>query len=291
MIRIPSNLRDAAKEGDREDRNAWLAGLPALIDDLCERWSLDVGDPFEPGGQCSWVAPATSRAGEELVLKVGRRHSEAEHEPDALRLWDGEGAVRLHEVLHFADTTVLLLERCNPGIALSRTTAQPDQDRIVCDLLPRLWREAPPGHPFRPLQDMCDEWATEFDNKLERLPDRIDPGVAREGIALFRALPRSAEQHMVLCTDLHGANILAARREPWLVIDPKPYVGDPAYDTLQHMLNCEERLATDPAGLAQRMADLLELDGERVRLWLFARCVQESIVRPLLYNAALAIAP
>lgn len=53
---------------------------------------------------------------------------------------------------------------------------------------------------------------------------------------------------MLLCTDLHGDNILAAQRESWLAIDPKPYLGDPAYDTLQHMLNCEGRLAAHPAG-------------------------------------------
>jgi streptomycin 6-kinase len=76
---------------------------------------------------------------------------------------------------------------------------------------------------------------------------------------------------------------LAARREPWLIIDPKPYVGDPAYDVLQHMLNCEDRLAADPAALAARMAGLAGVDTARVRQWLFARSVQESPcgLRPL----------
>jgi streptomycin 6-kinase len=36
------------------------------------------------------------------------------------------------------------------------------------------------------------------------------------------------------------------------------------------MLNCDRRLTTAPAGLARRMAELLDLDPERVRLWLFA---------------------
>jgi streptomycin 6-kinase len=40
---------------------------------------------------------------------------------------------------------------------------------------------------------------------------------------------------VLLCTDLHADNILAALRAPWLVIDPKPYAGDPAYDVRQHM--------------------------------------------------------
>jgi streptomycin 6-kinase len=54
---------------------------------------------------------------------------------------------------------------------------------------------------------------------------RLDPGLARAGIALFRELPTTADRQVLLCTDLHGDNVLAARREPWLVIDPKPYVG------------------------------------------------------------------
>jgi streptomycin 6-kinase len=96
---------------------------------------------------------------------------------------------------------------------------------------------------------------------------------------------------VLLCTDLHGDNILAARRAPWLVIDPKPYVGDPAYDLLQHMLNCEDRLAVDPAALATRMAGLAGMDAGRVRQWLFARSVQESIGSPLMRQVARQLAP
>jgi len=85
--------------------------------------------------------------------------------------------------------------------------------------------------------------------------------------------------------------VLAAAREPWLVIDPKPHVGDPAYDPLQHMLNCDDRLRADPRGLARRMAGLLGLDPDRVLRWLFARCVQESADCPALAEVARQIAP
>ena len=74
----------------------------------------------------------------------------------------------------------------------------------------------------------------------------LDPGLIRAGIELFRSLPASAERHVLLCTDLHSGNVLAAEREPWLVIDPKPYVGDPTYDVLQHLMNCLDRLRADP---------------------------------------------
>jgi len=77
----------------------WIATLPALVDDLARRWSLSVGEPFQPGGQCSWVAPATTAAGPGLVLKVAYRFpgGEERDEAAALRAWDGNGAVRLYD--------------------------------------------------------------------------------------------------------------------------------------------------------------------------------------------------
>lgn len=95
----------------------------------------------------------------------------------------------------------------------------------------------------------------------------------------------------LLCTDLHADNVLAAEREPWLVIDPKPHVGDPAYDTLQHLLNCDERLRSDPHRLARHMADLLGLDPDRLILWLFARGALESLDSPWLGEVARRLAP
>lgn len=95
----------------------------------------------------------------------------------------------------------------------------------------------------------------------------------------------------MLCTDLHAGNVLAGRREPWAVIDPKPYIGDPAYDVIQHLLNCPARLRSNPQGLVRRMSSLTGLDVDRVRLWLFARCVQESLDWPGLAEVARRVAP
>jgi streptomycin 6-kinase len=69
--------------------------------------------------------------------------------------------------------------------------------------------------------------------------------------------------------------VLRAEREPWLVIDPKPFVGDPAYDATQHLFNCAQRLSADPDATIDHVADLLGIDRERVRLWTFARAVAE----------------
>ena len=117
----------------------------------------------------------------------------------------------------------------------------------MTQLLRRMWIDPPAGHEFRRLASMCELWAQEFVHKnAKALPAGLDPGLARKGLALFRALPACGAREVLLCTDLHAGNVLAAEREPWLLIDPKPYVGDPTYDALQHMLNCDRRLYGDP---------------------------------------------
>jgi len=273
-LRIPAHLAELARN-DNPAFLDWVSRLPDTIPELVDRLGVRVGEPYEPGGYCSWVAPARNAAGEEVVLKVGWRHPESEHEADALRVWNGDGAVRVFASATLGDSDVLLLERCAPGTTLRSALPGAEQDVVVAGLLRRLWRTPPADHPFRPLWQMCDQWAAEAESA--EIPDGVDRGLVREGIALLRSLPLATDDSVLLCTDLHGANILAARREPWLVIDPKPYLGDPAYDAVQHMLNREDRLAADPAGLARRMADLLDVDAKRVVLWLFARCVQQGL--------------
>lgn len=207
-----------------------------------------------------------------------------------MRAWDGNGAVRLHAAAKYGESMAMLLERCVPGTTLS-SRPEEEQDVVIVGLLRELWIDPAPGHPFRPLQLMCDEWADEFEQKTARGRVSLDPVLARQGIELFRALPGTAEREQLLCTDLHAGNVLATERKPWLAIDPKPYLGDPTYDVLQHLLNCERRLRTDPEGLVRRVAGLAMLDADRLRLWLFARCIQESPDHPELGEVARRVAP
>ncbi len=261
-----------------------------MVEEAADRWGLEVGDPFLPGGITSWVAPARNAEGRDLALKITWAHFEGLHEAEGLMVWDGQGAVRLEAHMAFENARGLLLERCFPGSTLAGRE-ESDQDEVIAGLLRRLWTATPGDAPFRPLAEMCDQWATEFAAKESTRPVDLDRGLVQSGIALFRELPRSSGHAVLLCTDLHAENVLAARREPWLMIDPKPYIGDPAYDVLQHLLNCEDRLAGDPRGVAERMADLLDLDRGRVTTWLFARCVIESVEREDLRGVASALSP
>jgi streptomycin 6-kinase len=287
---LPVNLVRELDRADAAGFAPWVAELPEVVTDLAERWSLALGPPYQPGGQCSWVAPVRDRSGRELVLKVSWYHYEARDEAAGLIAWAGAGAVVVHAAEQFGRTSALLLERCVPGTTLKHRP-EPEQDVVVAGLLRRLWRAPAEVHPFRPLQQMCAQWADSFDAQAPSAGPALDPGIARAGIELFRTLPASAERNVLLVTDLHAENILRAQREPWLMIDPKPYVGDPTYDALQHMLNCEQRLLSEPVRFAHRLAELMELDPARLLLWLFARCVQESPGDPDLVRVAAALAP
>jgi streptomycin 6-kinase len=286
---IPSALIESCRRHDRRD---WLESLPQQIEDIASRWSIVVGGPFQPGGQTAWVAPVQSADFGDVVLKVGLRHMEGDDEATGLREWDGDGAVRLFADERLSETTTAtLLELCDPGTTLADFPEE-EQDVVIAGLLRRLWRQPSNPTSFRPLQEMCDHWADGFERKLaEGRGTWIDPDIAQEGAALFRSMPSTAKEERLLCTDLHAENVLASQREPWLVIDPKPFVGDPSYDALQHQLNCKDRLMADPVALATRMAGLLELDPERLLRWLFAYCVVQSVDFPWMLGVAEQIRP
>ena len=143
---------------------------------------------------------------------------------------------------------------------------------VIAGLLRRLWRRPLSPHPFRPLSLMLEEWAAET---MASASSWRDAGLVREGLRLFEELSRPTEDDVLLATDLHAGNVLRAEREPWLAIDPKPFVGDRVYDATQHLFNCRTRLLADPDGTIRRLADLLGVDAERVRLWMFARAAAE----------------
>ncbi len=268
MLTVPARL--AANCGKTPKGTAWLKRLPSTLRELEHRWSISPGATFNCGDvSCAWVARVRRADGTAAILKLSMPHMESEQELQGLRFWDGDPTVRLLEADN--DLGAMLLERCEPGIAL-RALPEPEQDLVIARLLNRLWRSPSPPHPFRPLAVMTAYWSEETLCLTERWHD---PGLVDAGLRLFEELPRTAPCEVLLATDLHAGNVLRAQREPWLVIDPKPFVGDPAYDATQHLFNCHERLRSDPDATIRRFADLLGVDRERVRLWTFARAAAE----------------
>jgi streptomycin 6-kinase len=233
------------------------------------RWSLSVGAPYEHEYvSCSWVAPAKRVDGTPAVLKVGMPHMEGEQEIEGLQFWNGQGTVRILEFDR--STNAMLLERCEPGTHLL-SIAEPQQDVIITSILKRLWRQAS-GQIFRPLSALIAYWNKETQSAAESWPDAV---LVAEGLQMLASLAEDPRNDVLLATDLHAGNVLSAEREPWLMIDPKPFLGDPAYDLTQHLFNCEQRLQANPHDLIRRVSDLAEVDNSRVLGWLFGRAAGE----------------
>jgi streptomycin 6-kinase len=150
--------------------------------------------------------------GRNAVLKIQKPHRESEHEAAALERWDGDGAIRLLD--QDVDEHALLLERCVPGTPLSGARAQ-GMD-VLIGLLPRLWK-SPEG--FSTIEDDVPHLEEDIEGaRDERLKDAA--------LSYLRELVPSQGERVLVNQDLHGDNVLAAEREPWLVIDPKPLAAE-----------------------------------------------------------------
>jgi streptomycin 6-kinase len=244
---------------------------------LCEGcalkdWGLELGEPF-PAPYSKLVAPARLPDGTEAVLKVQLPDDfESEYEADALRFWDGRGAVRL--LAHDREERALLLERCVPGTQLG--TDYDDQAiAIAAGLMRRIWRAPSTDVRWRRLDEVAQRWLVELPVRYERHGRPFDRRLLDAGREAMRTLGPS-QQDVVLChQDLHGGNILRAEREPWLAIDAKPIVAERAYDTVALVRD------VGPGGLTlaqvrrrlDLLSELLGLDRERMRGWGIAKHV------------------
>lgn len=249
----------------------WLEGLPQLASECAEEWSLRLGAPFEPA-TISLVVPATLPDGSAAVLKLTFPEPESAEEPDALAAWDGRGAVRL--LARDEARSALLMERCFPGTQL---WDEPDEERaneIAAGVLRRLWRPAPVSdHPFRLLTDVAAEWEESIPATWDRLGRPFERSLLDLALAALRDLSSSQPKVVILHQDYHGGNVLAAEREPWLAIDPKPLVGERAFDVASLLRDRRPALARDthPVRTITRRLDLLSealvIDRERMRGW------------------------
>jgi len=228
-----------------------------------ERWSLTLGEPYEQGA-AGYTVRAELADGTPAVLKLVHPHRESEHEADALATWKGDGAVRLLE--RDESGYVLLLERCEPGTPLSRLDVEAALD-VLIGLLPRLWE--PAGEPFHTLAEEAAWWC-------EYLPGKWtgDRKLLDAALDALRSLAPTQGEHVLLHQDLHADNVLAAQREPWLVIDPKPLVGEREFAVAPIVRSFElGHSKRDVLHRFDRLTAELGLDRERARGWTIGQTV------------------
>ncbi|MEU9255117.1 aminoglycoside phosphotransferase family protein [Streptomyces sp. NPDC048270] len=274
MSEIPDGLVEAQIRWNGEAGREFVAGLPARAARFLQQWELRRTGPLMHG-MTALVLPVVRADGSAAALKLQRVDEESAGEPDALRAWGGQGAVRLLE--HDGETGTLLLERLDERRHLSAVAERDAREavRVIGELLARLTAvPAPAG--LRGLGGMAAGMLDELPRALGRLADAGERRLLGDCAAALAEVAGEPGDRL-LHWDLHYDNVLAGRREPWLAIDPKPLSGDPGFELLPAIVNNfrvrEVRwrfdLLTEAAGL--------DGDRDRARAWTLGRVLQNCL--------------
>lgn len=252
---------------------AWVDALPRVTRDVVAQWQLRPDGPATHG-YCSLVLPVHTPNGEAAMIKISFPDDESEHEHLALRRWDGDGAVRLLS----ADPhrRALLLER------LGTKDLTGPSDIEACEIVADLYRQihVPAMPQLRTLTSYLDQWTDDLADLPRSAP--IPHRLVEQALSLCAALTTDqATTARVIHGDLHYGNVLASRRQPWLVIDPKPVNGDPHYEIAPMLWNRFDELAGDIRGGVRRrfysLVDAAGFDEERARAWVVVRMVLNAM--------------
>ena len=268
-MELPEGARAWAARGP--DWADFVARLPRMLDDLLGQWEL-VTDGAPLHGYGAVVVPVRTPDQEAAALKVAWPDVETEHEHLALQRWGGRGAVRLLR----ADPRrhALLLERLSTtdlssvGYLEAAEIAATAYERLHVPALPQL----------RTVTSYVARWT----DALARLPRDapIPHRLVEQALAHARDFADDpASTGTVVHNDLHDHNLLAAEREPWLVIDPQPMSGDPHWEPAPLLWNRWEdieargRLRADVHERFLTIVDTAGLDEDRARAWVVVRMV------------------
>lgn len=232
--------------------------LRATATEVAREWGVPLGDRIV-AGRFSFVA----FAGDDAVLKVVPvEDDEADHEADALALLAGEGAVRL--LRHDPARRAILVERARPGFDASGLSEY-EAMRVAVGAAKRFWRPAARGHPFRWIGDHVPRWlASAGDHYLVRQAKEIYASMEPSDTTLVHG-------------DFHHHNLLS-HGDRWVVIDPKPMVGEPEFDVPTLLWNPIGHLPTKESveGWIAAFADA-GLDANLLRKWAIVRGTYQGL--------------
>ncbi|HEV7853401.1 MAG TPA: aminoglycoside phosphotransferase family protein [Mycobacterium sp.] len=236
------------------------------VADLVDEWGLRVDGDVVRASRAA-VIPVRTSDGVRAVLKIGN----SEHEHLVLRRWAGDGAVRLLR----ADPHrgAVLLERLDSETL--HTMSDVDGCEVVARLYSRLHVAAMPQLPS--LASILGQWADDFAAlpRSAAIPHRL----VEQAVTLCRALVKEPADH-VLHGDLHYGHVLAADREPWLAISPRPVNGDRHYELAPMLWHRWAEIGDNVRLGVQRrfyaLVDAAGFDEDRARSYVIVRVVREA---------------
>jgi streptomycin 6-kinase len=273
VIEIPAKLI----RNHSEKASEWLDSLPGAVERYVGEWDLTV-DGAVLSGEASLIVPVVRRDGTAAMLKLQSVNDESESEALALRTWHHDDVVEVLE--DDPATSTILLERLRPR-TLNDVPDDLEATRILAELLTHLMVvPAPPG--VRRLADIAGQMLADAPAIIPLLVDPAERALTRRlADRMAEALPEPGDR--LLHWDLHYENVMAADRQPWLVIDPKPLAGDPAFELMPAVWNrWDELVATGDLSQAIRnrfdlMLEVTGIERDRALAWTAGRVLQNVL--------------
>lgn len=258
--------------GRYASKTAWDGVATEILGSMLERWHLSDAHVF-PATAAAVVAAVTRQDGTPAVLKIGFPHEEAIWEAAVLEsLSPGFGPVVLEQDPW---TWAMLLERLDPGTSLL-DAGLPALDAVAVGAeLHRRFAAAPPppGVPtlaeqYRPFVDRLGNDHAQSLLEVTGLPEWATATAQDE----FHLLCASGSAAALLHGDLNPTNVLR-HGSGWRVLDPKPAIGDAAFDTfpLVRDLLADTASREHVAELTEGAAHIAGVDRSRALRWIRVR--------------------
>jgi streptomycin 6-kinase len=267
-----------------EKGQAWLRELPSTTEKFLAKWSLTPNGNFSSQMSFNFVLPVVDANHVDAVLKIGPHLKGRAKESNALRLYQGHGAVRLLN-FHEADG-VSLIELAVPGNELKDfdlQTRNVEATEIAASLIQQLhsqqFQTQPTGFTHISI------WGLGFEKFLREncRGVNIPSDLVLKADSIYKDLVQTSVQETLIHGDLHHSNILKATRQPWLAIDPKGVWGDPAFEVGAFLRNPGSELSAAP-NLEKLLLERLQIfqrrlgfDLRRIWGWSFSQCVLAAI--------------
>ncbi|HSH18274.1 MAG TPA: aminoglycoside phosphotransferase family protein [Candidatus Saccharimonadales bacterium] len=214
-MQIPTPFVDFLRTRFGADADAWLAGIPSLLTRKLAEWNLTLESDIPLHGAMGLVF-FVKQYDERLVMKISWRDQLTEQENHALKLWNGDGAVRL--LAYDTVNHVSLMERLtNVSLAdIDITDASVEAGKLIR----RLDLKCEDG--FQKLTHRAMEIQMQLSERKNSAQSAFDLDLISKIIA--KRIPLIGSH---LCHgDLGYLNVLQAYNKEWKAIDPKPIIGD-----------------------------------------------------------------
>lgn len=244
----------------------WLDNLPAVIAQLAKTYKLETLKPVA-NMSFNYVAKGYQN-GKPIILKLGINKEAIMKETECLVAFAHHCVAQVIA----SQEAMIIMQRAVPGTTLKDYF--PDQEKkaldVFCSVLSQLHAVPIPANiHFDAVADLLKI----LDSDLN-----IPKEILIKARQLRDILLATTHKQVLLHGDLHHENILR-NQDGWLVIDPKGFIGDPAFEFATYIYNPIPELLVYPRckqiinNRIKQCATHFFIGEQRIRDWCFVKAV------------------